>query len=73
MYCLASKSTLNGYLARKLAMFVRVFDTEVVDPECEGDVPCFMEKEPFGVWGFVVAKFFQVCNEIVMNNFSGLF
>ena len=54
-------------------VFVCVFDTKVVNHKSEGDVPCFMEKDTFGVWGFVVAKFFQVCNEIVMSKFSGLF
>ena len=54
-------------------LFVCVFDTEVVDHESEGDVPYFMEKKPFCVWGFVVTKFLQVCNEIVMSNFPGLF
>ena len=50
--------------------FVCVFDTKVVNHEGEGDVPCFMEKEAFGAWNFVVAKFLQVCNKIVMDNFS---
>ena len=54
-------------------LFVSIFDTKVVDHESEGFVPCFMEKEPFGVWGFVDAKFLQVCNEIFMSNFPRFF
>ena len=31
-------------------LFVRIFDTEVVDHEGEGNFPCVMEKETFSAW-----------------------
>ena len=52
---------------------VCVFDTEVVDHESEGNVPCLTEKETFGVWCPVVAEFLLVCNKIVICNFARLF
>ena len=48
-------------------LFVRVFDTKVFGSE--GNVLCLMEKETFGAWGFVVAKFLQLWWAIFLDYF----
>ena len=40
------------------ALFVRIFDTKVVDHEGEGNVLCVMEKETFSTWCLVISEFF---------------
>ena len=39
-------------------LFVRIFDTKVVDDKGEGNVSCVTEKESFSAWCLVVAEFF---------------
>ena len=39
-------------------LFVLIFDTEVVNHEGKGNVPCVMEKETFSAWRLVVYEFF---------------